>query len=220
MDVLDELYLRFREAVEVAGYSEIPSQFLQHWVARTLEDALGLVGDLRPDDVMLEVGVGSEVGTFQERPRRIDILVRDRVIIETKRPGELNSGGRLEEARDQLLRYFAYLVKERDVKPEDVLAILTDGKVVTYYEVKKGELAEKGPKKLDRDEFRRMIKTILRKIGEDPRPLELSRTSVELNPTAMVQWVETWKEVKELLERIEKELTGDGQGEHWRDPLL
>ncbi|WP_456483978.1 hypothetical protein [Methanopyrus kandleri] len=220
MDVLDELYLRFREAVEVAGRSEIPSQFLQHWVARTLEDALEVVGGLCPGDVMLEVGVGSEVGTFQDRPRRIDILVRDRVIIETKRPGELNSGGRLEEARDQLLRYFAYLVKERDVRPEDVLAVLTDGKIVVYYEVEKEELVQEGPRKLDRSEFRRMIKTILRRIGEDPHPLELSRTSVELNPTAMVQWIETWKEVRELLERMKKELTGDGRSERPRGPLL
>ncbi|WP_088334720.1 hypothetical protein [Methanopyrus sp. KOL6] len=219
MDVLDELYLRFREAVEVAGYSEIPSQFLQHWVARTLEDALEVVGDLCPGDVMLEVGVGSEVGTFQDRPRRIDILVRDRVIIETKRPGELNSGGRLEEARDQLLRYFAYLVRERDVRPEDVLAVLTDGEIVVYYEVEKEELVQEGPRKLDRSEFRRMIKTILRRVGEDPSPLELSRTSVELNHAAMVQWIETWKEVRELLERVEKELTGDGRGGP-RDLLL
>ncbi|WP_148688207.1 MULTISPECIES: hypothetical protein [unclassified Methanopyrus] len=219
MDVLDELYLRFREAVEVAGYSEIPSQFLQHWVARTLEDALEVVGDLCPGDVMLEVGVGSEVGTFQDRPRRIDILVRDRVIIETKRPGELNSGGRLEEARDQLLRYFAYLVRERDVRPEDVLAVLTDGEIVVYYEVEKEELVQEGPRKLDRSEFRRMIKTILRRVGEDPSPLEFSRTSVELNHAAMVQWIETWKEVRELLERVEKELTGDGRGGP-RDLLL
>ncbi|WP_456482421.1 hypothetical protein [Methanopyrus sp.] len=216
MDVLDELYLRFREAVEVAEHSEIPAQFLQHWVARTLEDALEVVSGLRPGDVMLEVGVGPE-----NTRRRIDILVRDRVIIETKRPGELNSGGRLEEARDQLLRYFTYLVRERDVRPEDVLAVLTDGKTVVYYGVDGGKLVhEDGPRRLDRVEFRKMVKTVLRRVGEDPRPLELSRTSVELNPEAVVQWVETWKETRELLERMKEGLTGDGRSGRSRDPLL